>query len=172
MANFQFLLQSTFAFATWEADKMLDLSGQKFLSTGEGIKYTAYLDSVGKWTIGRGVTYYEDGSPVKKGDTVSVEREKALFLNTLKEYVANVNKKVTSKINQNQFNALVSLCYNIGCPNFNSSTLLKKVNENPNDPSIRNAFASWKYGTIKGKKQVIPGLVNRRKHEANLYFSK
>ena len=151
---------------------MFDLSGQKFLAKVEGTKYTSYLDSVGIWTIGRGITEYEDGTKVKRGDSVTVEREIALFNNTVKKYVANVNKKVTSNVNQNQFNALVSICYNIGIGGFNGSSLLKKVNINLNDPTIRSSFASWKYGTIKGKKQVIQGLVNRRKFEADLYFSK
>lgn len=176
MANFLYI-QSQFnlayiSLASWEAEKMLDLSGQKFLAKAEGTKYTAYRDSVGIWTIGRGIIEYEDGKPVRKGDTITADREIALFNNTVKKYVNNVNKKVTSKINQNQFNALVSLCYNIGIAGFNNSTLLKKVNKNPNDPTIRNAFASWKYGTIRGKKQVIKGLVNRRKAEADLYFLK
>lgn len=176
MASFQFT-QTKFnlayiSLASWEADKMFDLSGQKFLAIAEGTKYRAYLDSVGVWTIGRGITEYEDGTKVKRGDSVTVEREITLFNNTVKKYVANVNKKVTSNVNQNQFNALVSICYNIGIAGFNGSTLLKKVNRNPNDPTIRSAFASWKFGTVNGKKQVIKGLVNRRKSEADLYFSK
>ena len=176
MASFQFT-QSTFnlayiSLASWEAEKMFDLSGQKFLAKAEGTRYTAYLDSVGVWTIGRGITEYEDGTKVKKGDIISTDREISLFNNTIKKYVLNVNKKVTSVINQNQFNALVSFCFNIGITGFNGSTLLKKVNKNPNDKSIRDSFASWKFGTVKGKKQVIQGLVNRRKAEADLYFLK
>lgn len=151
---------------------MLDVSGQKFLTEGENIRYTAYLDSVKVWTIGRGVTEYENGTKVKKGDVITPEREKQLFQNTLKKYVANVNAKVTSNINQNQFNALVSFCYNVGITGLNSSTLLKKVNKNPNDTTIRAEFAKWNKGTINGKKQVINGLVNRRKAEADLYFKK
>jgi len=176
MANYKFVQNNWnlayYSLALWEAEKMLDISGQKFLATAEGTKYTAYLDSVGIWTIGRGITHYEDGSKVEKGDVISIEREIQLFSNTVAGYVANVNKKVTSNINQNQFNALVSICYNIGSTNFNNSTLLKKVNKNPNDVTIKNAFASWKYGTIKGKKQIIQGLVNRRAAETKLYFTK
>lgn len=171
MANFQFNLNAL-NLASWEADKMLDLSGQKFLTEGEAIRYTAYLDSVKVWTIGRGVTEYENGTKVKKGDTITPERERQLFQNTLKKYVANVNAKVASNINQNQFNALVSFCYNIGITGFNGSTLLKKVNKNPNDPTIRNEFAKWNKGTVDGVKKVIKGLVNRRKAEADLYYKK
>ncbi len=96
-----------------EEEKMFDLAGQNFLSEAEGVRYKAYKDSVGVWTIGRGITRYEDGSRVKAGDVISKEREQKLFLNTLQGYVIAVNQLVTVNLTQNQFNALVSLCYNI-----------------------------------------------------------
>ncbi len=120
-----------------ETEKMFDLSGQRFLSGVEGVQYTAYKDTGGVWTIGRGITYYEDGTKVKIGDKITREREEKLFLNTLNSYVNNVNKNVKKSLTQNQFNALVSFCYNIGITGFNNSTLLKRVNANPNDPNIR-----------------------------------
>ncbi len=150
-----------------ESKLMFDLSGQKFLTSVEGVKYKAYKDSGGVWTIGRGITYYEDGTKVKSGDAISQEREEKLFQATLSSYVNNVNKAVTANLNQNQFNALVSYCYNIGIPAFNKSTLLKKVNANPGDSNIRTQFMRWVYDN--GKK--VTGLVNRRKKEADLYFS-
>lgn len=177
MANFQAtsLINNQlqyFALASFEADKMFDVSGQKFLAKAEGTKYTAYLDSVGIWTIGRGITYYEDGSHVKKGDKIDVNREIALFNNTIKFYVTKVNEYVTSNVNQNQFNAIVSFTYNVGTRGLKSSSLLRKVNRNPNDLTIRQSFYSWNKGRISGKLKVIQGLVNRRKAEADLYFSK
>jgi lysozyme len=82
-----------------------------------------------------------------------------------------MNKKVDSycvdTINQNQFDALVSFCYNVGPGNLKSSTLLKKVNANPNDPTIRTEFLKWN----KGGGKVLAGLTRRRTAEANLYFS-
>lgn len=153
-----------------EQQKMLDLSGNKFIASVEGVRYTAYLDSVGVWTIGRGITYYENGSPIKKGDTVTAEREEALFQNTVKFFVKKVNEYVKKPVNQNQFNALVSFCYNIGTQAFKTSTLLKKVNVNPADKTIANEFMKWVKGTVKGKKVTIAGLVNRRKKEVELYY--
>lgn len=150
-----------------ESEKMFDLSGQKFLTSVEGVKYTAYKDSGGVWTIGRGIIEYEDGTKVKKGDVIGKEREQKLFTNTLTKYVNNVNKVITKNLTQNQFNALVSFCYNIGIAGFNGSTLLKKVNANPNNPDIRNQFMRWVFDN--GKK--VTGLVNRRTKEADLYFA-
>ena len=177
MANFQAssFLQNKFQYftlASFEADKMFDVSGQKFLANAEGTRYTAYLDSVGKWTIGRGITYYEDGTSVHPGDRISAEREIALFNHTIQFYVRKVNEYVTSNVNQNQFNALVSFAYNVGTAGFKSSSLLKKVNRNIIDPKIRNSFAAWNKGRKNGVLQVIKGLVNRRKAEADLYFLK
>ncbi len=151
-----------------EKQKMFDISGQNFLSDVEGVKYKAYKDTGGVWTIGRGITYYEDGTKVKAGDTITKEREQKLFLNTLNFYVNNVNKNVKKSLTQNQFNALVSFCYNIGVNAFNGSTLLKRVNVNPNDPDIRVQFMRW----VKDNGKTVQGLINRRKKEADLYFSR
>ena len=70
-------------------------------------------------------------------------------------------------INQHQFDALLSFTYNVGTGNLARSTLLRKVKANPKDPSIRTEFSRWVYGG--GKR--LPGLVRRRKMEADLYFS-
>jgi len=74
---------------------------------------------------------------------------------------------VVSSINQNQFDALVSFCYNVGVTNFKKSTLLKIVNNNPNDPNVAIQFGRW----IRANGRVLAGLVKRRKSEADLYFS-
>jgi hypothetical protein len=46
-------------------------------------------------------------------------------------------------VNQVQFEALVSFTYNVGTSAFHTSTLLKKVKANPNDPTIRDEFMKW-----------------------------
>jgi lysozyme len=83
------------------------------------------------------------------------------------EFENHVNDIVTSSINQYQFDALVSLCFNIGPHNMSTSTIIKKVNANPNDPTIRQEFNKWVYAA--GRR--LAGLENRRNAEANLYFS-
>ena len=70
-------------------------------------------------------------------------------------------------ISQHQFDALLSFTFNIGTGNLARSTLLRKVKANPKDPSIRGEFSRWVHGG--GKR--LPGLVRRRKMEADLYFS-
>jgi lysozyme len=61
----------------------------------------------------------------------------------------------------------VSFAYNVGTGAFSTSTLLKKVNANPNDLTIRNEFARW----IRANGKIVNGLVNRRKKESDVYFS-
>ena len=133
----------------------------------EGIKLKAYQDSVGIWTIGVGNTYYEDHSPVKKGDIITQERADSLLKMIATSFGDYVNSKVTAKLTQNQFDSLVSICYNIGKGNFNSSTLLKVVNKNTNDTSIEVQFQSW----CRAGGKVLPGLLNRRNAEYKNYIS-
>jgi lysozyme len=89
-----------------------------------------------------------------------------LFKNVLKTYELAVYSSTRDDINQNQFDSLVSLAFNIGTGAFKKSTLLKKVNANPNDPTIGAAFEMWK--NAGGK----PILLNRRKREYQLYIKK
>lgn len=137
--------------------------------TGGNLKkyLTAYWDATGKvWTIGIGSTYYEDGSLIKKGDVITEDRARKLFANILPRYEADVNRLVRVPLSQNQFDALVSFAYNCGASNLSKSTLLRKININPNDPTIRDEFPKWnKSGGV-----VLKGLTRRRIAEANLYF--
>jgi len=130
------------------------LNGIKTICQFEGCRLKAYKCSAGVWTIGYGNTYYEDGSFVKEGDAITQNRAHELFAYLLPVYESGVNSSVRSQLNQNQFDALVSFTYNVGVGNLKSSTLLKKVNINPNDATIVNEFAKWN----KAAKKVIAGL--------------
>ncbi len=146
-----------------EIKSMNDI-GLNFLIKEEGIVLHPYLDSVGIPTIGVGCTYYEDGTRVKMSDpSISKDRAISMFKNILKNYETTIWSVTRDDINQNQFNALVSICYNIGTQGFKGSTLLKRVNQNPNDKEgITEAFKMWKKPI-----QLLP----RRIREANLYFN-
>jgi lysozyme len=147
--------------------RTLDTFGYKLIQQFEGLKLKAYQDSVGIWTIGYGNTTYLDGSKVKKGDKITREQADLMFKQTANKFALEVAKLIDVCLTQNQFNALVSLAYNIGIGAFKGSTLLKKVNANPNDESIRGEFKRW--NRAGGK--VLYGLTRRRNEEADLYFS-
>ena len=102
--------------------------GVDLICSFEGKRLTAYDDGVGVWTIGFGTTVYPNGIKVKKGDTCTEAQAKAYMAHDLKKFEATVNKAVTVQLNQNQFDALVSLAYNIGTDAFSKSTLMKKLN--------------------------------------------
>jgi lysozyme len=139
---------------------------KQFLKSKEGLRLKAYICPAGKWTIGYGNTFYEYGSKVKKGDTISKNRAEELFENILYQFSKEVKSLLKTELNDNQFSALVSFSYNVGIGNFSKSTLLKLVNINPSNPSIKNEFIKWN----KGGGKTLYGLTIRRQKEADIYF--
>ena len=129
----------------------------------EGLRLESYKCPAGLWTIGYGNTQWENGIKVKENQVIDIQRAEKLLIYWVNKYADRINLKV----NQNQFDALVSFAYNVGIGNFDSSTLKKKVIANPNDPSIRDEFMKW----VNSRGKQLPGLVKRRKEESNLYFT-
>ncbi len=133
----------------------------------EGLKLRAYLCPANIWTIGYGNTFYENGSKVQQGDKITLDRADRLLFFVVQKFEAEVKKLVKSDINENMLGALTSFAFNAGAGNLAKSTLLKKVNANPNDPTIRDEFNKW----VRAGGKVLNGLVTRRKAEADLYYS-
>jgi len=134
----------------------------------EGCKLKAYKCPASIYTIGYGTTRYPDGKPVKEGEEISLYRAESLLTYDVNKFASQIKVNV----NQNQFDSLVSFCYNLGIGAFNSSTLKKKVIANPGDLSIRDEFMKWNKARVKGVLTELKGLTNRRKAEADLYFKK
>ena len=133
----------------------------------EGCKLKAYKCPAGIWTIGYGNTQYENGKAVKEGDVITLERAEQLLEIILIKFIQQVLELVKSNINQNQKDALTDFAYNCGVGNLKTSTLLKKVNADHKDKTIRAEFEKW----TRANGKVLNGLVKRRNAEANLYFS-
>ena len=140
-------------------------SGMDLICNFEGKRLTAYDDGVGVWTIGFGTTVYPNGIKVMKGDTCTEAQAKTYMAHDLKKFEATVNKAVTVQLNQNQFDALVSLAYNIGTNAFSKSTLVKKLNAN----DIRGAADQFDVWVNAGGKRM-QGLVNRRAKEKEVFL--
>jgi lysozyme len=135
----------------------------------EGFRGTPYKCPAGIPTIGYGATFYPNGKKVTMADaTVTEEQATELLAHMLVSFEKYVDSYCVDTITQNQFDALVSFAYNLGPANLKASTLLKKVNANPNDESIRLEFMKW----VKAGGKTLKGLVRRREAEANLYFKK
>jgi lysozyme len=136
--------------------------GLEKLHQREGLRLKPYLDTKGIPTIAMGNTYYLDGKKVTMKDKpLTLEQAKMLGNATANNFASQVDTVVKSAVNQNQFDALVSLAYNIGINGFKKSTVLKLVNKNPADPKIKDAFLMW----IKNKE-----LIGRRNSEIEQYY--
>ena len=150
----------------------LSKKGEKIIKNFEGLRLEAYRDSANIWTIGYGSTRYHDGKTVKPGDKLANEMQaNALFNNTLSQYIDAVNTFVKVPLTQNQFDALVSFCYNEGTGALKESTLLRKLNEKDYEGSAAQ-FLVWNKITDPktGEKVVLETLVKRRQQEHQLFL--
>lgn len=134
----------------------------------EGFKSEAYLDPVGIPTIGYGTTRYPDGRKVRLGESISEQVAEAFLLQDCDRFAQRVTDALTTEVNQNQFDALVSFTYNLGIGAFQGSTLLKKINAYKFDEAAPE-FNKWVYATIDGVRTKLEGLVNRRQDERSLF---
>lgn len=144
----------------------IDKRGKDFIYKEEGVVLSAYKDQVGIPTIGVGFTYYPNtGKKVKMGDKITQAQCDQIFSKIIKVYEEAVNKGIKAVLTQNQFNALVSLCFNIGCGAFAGSTLVKKINTKAPLAEIEKWLTAWR--NAGGK----PILLARRQREFKLYKS-
>lgn len=144
----------------------LSVKGLDFLSLWEGLKTTAYQDSVGIWTIGIGTIRYPNGKKVQKGDTCTKEQAYAWCKDYMSGVEACIARIVKVPLNQNQYDALCSLIYNIGESAFINGTVDDKLNKG----DFKAALETWgQYRKAGGK--VTQGLVNRRNAEIALFNS-
>lgn len=152
--------------STTKVVQRLSTKGAEFIALWEGIRLKAYKDTGGVWTIGIGTILYPNGVKVKEGDTCTKDQAYAWF----KDYIVGVedliHKTIKVPLNQNQFDALVSLIYNIGSTQFVGGTVDDKLNAGNTSAAIE----TWKkYRFDNGK--VVSGLVNRRNAEVALFLS-
>jgi len=142
--------------------KTTGTKGIELIKSFEGLKLNAYICPAGVPTIGYGTTRV-NGQPVQMGSVITESQASGYLKSDLQQFESAVNAAVKVPLTQNQFDALVSLCFNIGTAGFEKSTLLRLVNSNPSDPTIQQAFEAWK--NAGGK----PILLDRRKREYRLY---
>ncbi len=147
----------------------LNAKGYDLIKGFEGLVLKPYKCSANISTVGYGNTYYENGVKVQMSDPpITKQRAEELLKHSADRYASKVANLLKKPVTQNQFNALVSFCFNIGSGALASSTLLKLVNINPNDAMIAKEFLRWN----KVNKVPNNGLTNRRIKESALYFTK
>lgn len=130
----------------------------------EGCRLEAYPDPATggePFTIGVGHT----GSDVYPGLMITEEQADELLRRDLARFERCVDGLV-DHITQNQFDACVSLAFNIGCANFRTSTLCRKLREG-DDIGAAQEFLRWN----KANGRVMAGLTRRRQAEMNLFLA-
>ncbi len=143
------------------------IRGVRLIEEFEGFRSVMYLDSVGLPTIGYGTLIDTEVEQWLLTATITPKQAETLLKQELGGIELRMNKLLQKPINQNQYDSLASFCYNLGTGALKRSTLLKKLNVNPNDPSIRYEFQKW----VNADGKRTPGLVRRRKAESDLYFT-
>ena len=136
--------------------------GRKAIEGYEGLRLTAYQDSVGVWTIGYGHT----GPDVHEGLTITQEQADQLLSADLHKFEEGVSHLVRVPINQNQFDALVSFAFNLGLGSLGRSTLLKLLNSR-DYKGAADQFLKWIYAGH----EELPGLVIRRRAERAMFLT-
>lgn len=134
---------------------------------GGGPALIAYLCPAGKWTIGYGHT-----EGVKPGDKLdSPTHAKVLLDEDLAVWAAGVERMLArANTTQHEFDALVSLAYNIGLGGLEKSTVLR-LHKAGDKTGAARAFAMWNKATVGGKLVEMRGLTRRRAAEAALYLT-
>lgn len=127
----------------------------------EGFRSYPYTCPGGSLTIGYGNT-------IKPGEYNSISKEQAevLLRKTVSSFEAAVKDMVKVPLSQNQYDALVSLAYNIGAGALRKSTLIKKLN-NGDYKGAADEFPRF----VKANGKTLEGLVRRREKERNLFLS-
>lgn len=139
----------------------------ELIKESEGLRLKAYMPTKNdRPTIGYGHT-----KGVKMGMTITKAQAEQYLRDDLAWAESAVNRLVKVKINQNQFDALVSFVFNLGEANFASSTLLRKLN-NGDYEEAANQLLRWnKQRTASGKLVVLDGLTTRRQKEKELFLT-
>ena len=146
------------------ANMQISQSGLEMVKEFEGFRSEPYKCPAGVWTIGYGTT-----QGITK-DTVPITEEAASrMLEDDLDLIASVVSKYLPELRQNQADAVLSFVYNVGLDAFSRSGLCNAIRKNPdNFEAIRREFMRWTHAAG----QVMPGLVKRRKAEADLYCGK
>lgn len=134
--------------------------GRNLVCSFEGFSQKAYQDQNGIWTIGFGHT-----GGVKEGDSCTYPQAVTWLDSDLEATDKTIAGLVKVPLNQNQWDALTSLVYNIGSGHFEHSTVLKLLNEGET-VGAANAFLMW----IKTNGKDNPGLLRRRTVERTLFL--
>lgn len=139
-------------------------AGVAFIKQFEGLELHSYQCQAGVWSIGYGTT----GPDIGPGMLITKQEADRLFERDLAYFEQGVRDYLKVRVNQNEFDALVSFAYNIGLGAFSSSTLLRLLNDGSTKTIVAAEFIRW----INADGKPSEGLKNRREKEKQLFLSK
>lgn len=142
-------------------------AGMNIIKSFEGYSGTVYLCPAGRWTIGWGSTWDKYGEPVTSSHPDISEGEATVLLRREVTHSEKaIDRLVTAELTENMYSSCVSLIYNIGSGNFQSSTLRMKLNRGDYEAAA-DEFPKWR----RSGGRILKGLVRRRKAERELFLS-
>lgn len=148
-------------------------AGIAIIKEFEGFVGKAYLCPAGVWTIGYGHTSAAGAPAVVKGQLINRQRAEEILRNDIDRFEDQVEALIAkAKVNvtyPHEFDAMVSLAFNIGVGAFAKSTVLKRYLRG-DKAGAADAFLAWNKATVKGVKKVLPGLNRRRQAERALFL--
>jgi lysozyme len=145
-------------------------AGIELIKVSEGCRLKAYRDQAGIPTIGWGTTTAAGFGEIKMGMTITQEQADEWLVASLPKYEAIVQRSLKRNPNENQFSAMVSLCYNIPKA-FPESTVVRQFNAG-NAQAAADAFLLWNKvrDPVTGKLEESNGLKKRREAERQLFL--
>lgn len=147
----------------------INRAGIELIKKWEGLRLDAYPDPASKgepFTIGYGHTSRAGPPDVTPSMRITAQQAADILVSDLVTFEAAVTRHLLRVPNENQFSAMVSLCFNIGEGNFKNSSVVRYFNAGNIAPAA-DAFRMWR----KAGGKVMQGLVNRREAERALFLT-
>jgi lysozyme len=145
------------------ASRRINQAGIEVIKEFEGLRLESYLCPAQVWTIGYGTT-----RGVKPGMVITKEKAEALLKDDVVSFERNIQKQLGHiELNDNQFSALVSLCYNCGMAPIKPGNTIRRTLEAGDYQGAADGFLLWR----KAGGRVLEGLVRRRNRERELFLS-
>jgi len=143
-------------------NRRINQTGLNIIKEFEGLRLEAYLCPAQVWTIGYGTT-----RGVKPGMVITEAKAEALLRDDVLSIERSVHQTLGRiELNDNQFSALVSLCYNCGMAPLRQGNTIRRTLEAGDYLGAADGFLLWR----KAGGRVLEGLVRRRQRERNLFM--
>lgn len=143
-------------------------NGLNLIKGFESLRLDVYKCPAGIPTVGFGHVVLPN-EPYRLKQKITLDDAMRLLRSDCAKFEKAVSAAIKVPLSQNQFDACVSLAFNIGADAFASSSVAREINRG-NFESAAERFLLWRFATVNGKKTVLRGLVRRREAERELFL--